>query len=151
VATCSVASWRRSKGCAHRRFPGYGVNHKPERKRLHRSDQTSVDQTKSQFNFARGVRSRTQFNLDHASWVAQFETQNTVLFARWVPERRNSGLKMVDRGKNHWYRNRNIIFMHSPAMIHRCSIPDHHIDARRYAFFMARSVLRDIQNGVQPC
>jgi hypothetical protein len=32
-----------------------------------------------------------------------------------------------------------------------CSIPDHHIDPRRSAFFMARSVLRDIQNGVQPC
>jgi hypothetical protein len=33
----------------------------------------------------------------------------------------------------------------------KCSIPDHHIDPRRSAFFMARSVLRDIQNGVQPC
>jgi Fur family ferric uptake transcriptional regulator len=33
----------------------------------------------------------------------------------------------------------------------RCSIPDHHIDPRRSAFFMARSVLRDIRNGVQPC
>jgi hypothetical protein len=32
-----------------------------------------------------------------------------------------------------------------------CSIPDHHIDPRRSAFFMARSVLRDIRNGVQPC
>ena len=32
-----------------------------------------------------------------------------------------------------------------------CSIPDDHIDPRRSAFFMARSVLRDIQNGVLPC
>jgi len=32
-----------------------------------------------------------------------------------------------------------------------CSIPDHHIDPRRSAVFMARSVLRDIQNGVQSC
>jgi len=32
-----------------------------------------------------------------------------------------------------------------------CSIPDDHIDPRRYAFFMARSVLRDIRNGVLPC
>jgi hypothetical protein len=28
-----------------------------------------------------------------------------------------------------------------------CSIPDDHIDPRRSAFFMARSVLRDIRNG----
>ena len=33
----------------------------------------------------------------------------------------------------------------------RCSVPDDHIDPRRSAFFMARSVLRDIQNGVRPC
>jgi len=33
----------------------------------------------------------------------------------------------------------------------KCSIPDDHIDPRRSAFFMARSVLRDIQNGVLPC
>jgi hypothetical protein len=32
-----------------------------------------------------------------------------------------------------------------------CSIPDDHIDPRRSAFFMARSVLRDIRNGVRPC
>ena len=29
----------------------------------------------------------------------------------------------------------------------RCHIPDDHIDPRRSAFFMARSVLRDIQTG----
>jgi len=33
----------------------------------------------------------------------------------------------------------------------KCSVPDHHIDPRRSAFFMARSVLRDIRNGVLPC
>ena len=32
-----------------------------------------------------------------------------------------------------------------------CSIPDDHISSRRSAFFMARSVLRDIRNGVRPC
>jgi hypothetical protein len=32
-----------------------------------------------------------------------------------------------------------------------CSIPDDHIDPRRSAFFMARSVLRDIRDRVQPC
>ncbi len=32
-----------------------------------------------------------------------------------------------------------------------CSIPDDHIDPRRSAFFMARSVLRGIRNGVRPC
>ena len=32
-----------------------------------------------------------------------------------------------------------------------CSVPDHHIDPRRSAFFMARSVVRDIRNGVLPC
>ena len=33
----------------------------------------------------------------------------------------------------------------------RCSIPDDHIDPRRSAFFMARSVLRDIRSGVRAC
>ena len=32
-----------------------------------------------------------------------------------------------------------------------CSIPDDHIDPRRSAFFMARSVLRDIRDGVRAC
>jgi hypothetical protein len=32
-----------------------------------------------------------------------------------------------------------------------CSIPNDHIDPRRSAFFMARSVLRYIQSGVLPC
>ena len=32
-----------------------------------------------------------------------------------------------------------------------CSIPDDHIDPRRSAFFMARSVLRDIRGGVRAC
>jgi len=32
-----------------------------------------------------------------------------------------------------------------------CSIPDDHIDPRRSAFFMARSVLRDIRSGVRAC
>ena len=31
----------------------------------------------------------------------------------------------------------------------RCSIPDDHIDPRRSAFFMARSVLGDIREGNQ--
>ncbi|PCJ04362.1 MAG: hypothetical protein COB16_18995 [Rhodobacteraceae bacterium] len=33
--------------------------------------------------------------------------------------------------------------------IGKCSIPDGHIDPRRSALFMARSVLRDIREGVQ--
>ena len=33
----------------------------------------------------------------------------------------------------------------------KCSIPDDHIDPRRSAFFMARSVLRDIRRGVRTC
>ena len=33
----------------------------------------------------------------------------------------------------------------------RCSVPDDHIDPRRSAFFMARSVMRDILSGVRPC
>ena len=42
----------------------------------------------------------------------------------------------------------------SPRLLNNeatCSIPDDHIDPRRSAFFMARSVLRDIRNGVLPC
>ena len=38
----------------------------------------------------------------------------------------------------------------SAAML-RCSIPDDHIDPRRSAFFMARSVMRDIRDGVRAC
>ncbi len=33
----------------------------------------------------------------------------------------------------------------------KCSIPDDHIDPRRSAFFMARSILRDIRSGVRAC
>jgi hypothetical protein len=33
----------------------------------------------------------------------------------------------------------------------RCSIPDDHIDPRRSAFFMARSILRGIRGGVRAC
>ena len=32
-----------------------------------------------------------------------------------------------------------------------CAIPDDHIDPRRSAFFMARSILRDIRSGVRAC
>jgi hypothetical protein len=32
-----------------------------------------------------------------------------------------------------------------------CSIPDDHISPRRSALFMARSVLRDVRDGVRPC
>jgi len=32
-----------------------------------------------------------------------------------------------------------------------CSIPDDHIDPRRSALFMARSVLREAQNGDRTC
>ena len=32
-----------------------------------------------------------------------------------------------------------------------CSIPDDHIDPRRSAFFMAKSILRDIRSGVRTC
>ena len=37
------------------------------------------------------------------------------------------------------------------AYSHSCSIPDDHIDPRRSAFFMARSILRDIRRGVRAC
>jgi hypothetical protein len=32
-----------------------------------------------------------------------------------------------------------------------CSIPDDHVSPRRSAFFMSRSVLKDIRDGVRPC
>ena len=32
-----------------------------------------------------------------------------------------------------------------------CSIPDDHISPRRSALFMARSVLRELRDGGQPC
>ena len=34
---------------------------------------------------------------------------------------------------------------------HICSIPDDHISPRRSALFMARSVLRELRDGGQPC
>jgi hypothetical protein len=33
----------------------------------------------------------------------------------------------------------------------KCSIPDDHISPRRSALFMARSVLRELRDGAQPC
>ena len=38
-----------------------------------------------------------------------------------------------------------------PSYESMCSIPDDHIDPRRSAFFMARSILRDIRSGVRAC
>lgn len=32
-----------------------------------------------------------------------------------------------------------------------CSIPDDHIDPRRSALFMARSILREVREGVRAC
>lgn len=52
---------------------------KTERTRLNQSLRTAIDQTESRAKLA-------------------FATKNTVLFARWMPEHRNSGLKRVDRG-----------------------------------------------------
>jgi hypothetical protein len=37
------------------------------------------------------------------------------------------------------------------VILDNCSIPDDHIDPRRSAFFMARSVLRDIRSEVRGC
>jgi len=45
----------------------------------------------------------------------------------------------------------NVSYVFVCILASSCSIPDDHIDPRRSAFFMARSVLRDIQNGVLPC
>ena len=36
-------------------------------------------------------------------------------------------------------------------IIYNCSIPDDHIDPRRSAFFMAKSILRDIRSGMRTC
>ena len=33
----------------------------------------------------------------------------------------------------------------------KCSIPDDHIDPRRSALFMARSILREVRDGGRPC
>ena len=39
----------------------------------------------------------------------------------------------------------------SALSLYICSIPDDHIDPRRSAFFMAKSILRDIRSGVRTC
>jgi hypothetical protein len=41
--------------------------------------------------------------------------------------------------------------IHIRVALITCSIPDDHIDPRRSAFFMARSVLRDIRSEVRGC
>ena len=38
-----------------------------------------------------------------------------------------------------------------PEHVLMCSIPDDHIDPRRSSLFMARSILREIQDGVRAC
>jgi hypothetical protein len=43
--------------------------------------------------------------------------------------------------------NRLEVMLHLTPDGLSCSIPDDHIDPRRSALFMARSVLRDIQTG----
>ena len=35
--------------------------------------------------------------------------------------------------------------------VSKCSIPDDHIDPRRSALFMARSILREVREGVGAC
>ncbi|WP_374637729.1 PIN domain-containing protein [Paracoccus sp. (in: a-proteobacteria)] len=37
------------------------------------------------------------------------------------------------------------------AILPSCSIPDDHIDPRRSSFFMARSILREVREGVGGC
>ncbi len=46
---------------------------------------------------------------------------------------------------------RHIAYDVGAAGVSTCSIPDDHISPRRFALFMARSVLRNIREGVQPC
>ena len=46
------------------------------------------------------------------------------------------------------YRERNLVERFFCII---CAIPDDHIDPRRSAFFMARSILRDIRRGVRAC
>ncbi len=43
---------------------------------------------------------------------------------------------------------RKLLVSDAPFWETMCSIPDDHIDPRRSAFFLARSVLRDIREGV---
>ena len=45
----------------------------------------------------------------------------------------------------------NGVLSSSEPRLISCSIPDDHIDPRRSAFFMARSILRDIRRGVRAC
>jgi hypothetical protein len=36
-------------------------------------------------------------------------------------------------------------------LVPKCSVPDDHIDPRRSALFMARSILREVREGVGAC
>jgi transposase len=38
-----------------------------------------------------------------------------------------------------------------PCVVAMCSIPDDHVDPRRSALFMARSILREVREGVGAC
>jgi hypothetical protein len=43
------------------------------------------------------------------------------------------------------------IFSKTPPPAHICSIPDDHIDPRRWALFVARSILTEMRDGGRTC
>ena len=72
--------------------------------------------------------------------------QNDVLIGLRLPETRLDGTGVTWAGCGCGERSGSC-----SCTACNCSIPDDHISPRRSAFFMARSVMRDILSGVRPC
>ena len=78
------------------------------------------------------VKSNSNFEFEFFTWLKTFLNDKGLQFSR-------CGLKTIDGlGARHEFDL-------------TCSVPDDHIHPRRSAFFMARSVLRDIRDGVRAC
>ncbi len=60
--------------------------------------------------------------------------------SRFYGARELARMKLILRGRRFGFSLEDI-----------CSIPDDHISPRRSALFMARSVLRELRDGGQPC
>ena len=98
----------------------------------------------------------------HAENVTSQNGEDGVIFLK-SPIPKDFDLMSIDVDGNDYhifhslarYRPRLLVIEFNPDipndLVFICSIPDHHIDPRRSALFMARSVLRDIRNGVRTC
>jgi hypothetical protein len=101
--------------------------------------------TEKQLQFARAISERT------GQPLSESVQQDRQALSAWISENKEAP---SDGGFGNYASSKQVAFAERIARLkHRtvpnCSIPDDHIDPRRSAFFMARSVLSDIREGVQ--